>query len=1211
MIILVFPYLVSAATIISQCGNITSSGAYVLNQSITNAGTCLRVWVDNVEIDCNGSTIKYNTGGLTTLMGIDAINGTIARTNLTVKNCILIKPSSSQTAGYGIRLTRFSNSRLINNTIYTNGTTNNYGIFLTTNSQNNLIENNTVYSNGSGAGNAGIYLITGCSNNTIKNNRINTSGAGTGHGIYISGLTNVSDNNTVSSNTISTSGTGATNDGIYLTTNVNYNNVTGNNIITNGTTTNHGIYLGGASGTPVNNNEISNNSIQTFGTLGTVTTYGIYLQNYVNKNNIFDNNIITHGTTNDWGIYLTGTAALTVNSNVIDSNTVQTTGTTTGDYGVYLLTNANFNNVTNNIISTYGSSANYGVYISGNTFACNYNVVSFNNISTSGTAGSNYGVYFYRNVNSNVVSGNNVSTNGTTSDYGIYIVGTTGLSVDNNVIDSNNINATGAVGASTNYGVVLSSNADFNNVTHNNITTQGTTANYGIYVTGTAALTANSNIIDSNTVRTIGTTTNNWGVTLITNVNSDIVTNNIISTYGSSANYGVYISGNTFACNYNVVSFNNISTSGTADSNYGVYLYRNVNSNIVSDNNVSTKGTTLNYGIYAVGTAALTVNSNIIDSNIIQTLGSITNNYGVYLLTNANFNNVTNNNISTNGSTGNIGVVLSGATAPSIGNFVFDNIIRTFGSTGNYGVELTANSNSNNVSGNDIITNGTLTNPGIYLLGAAGTPVNNNEISYNTLQTRCSSASSNCHGIFLQTLVTNTSIIGNSITTGGTTINYGIYLLGTAALPVNTNIFDSNTLNVSKSDRINIGSFSQNNTVRNNLIINRNYSYYDFNISAAGVNGTAFIDQYLENYTFTGSGGLITVQNSSFGKIVFLYPVNGSGANFSKDINISYNHIYVNSSKSGLNKSALLTLYDLTFNSPVILRDNSTCADCVILNYTNGDLLFNVSHFSTYSAAENPNPPVIDSMIINDSIDPENEIILSAGAIRTVHCVVSVSDPLGIGNIIGANATFYYDQNLSSDTDNNLVHYTDTSCGLNQTNSTDKIFSCDFDIWYYANNGTWNCNATAYNNQSALASSNMSTVIDALYAINISDGLSFGNVESNVASNNITANITNLGNVPLNISLQGYSVVPGDSIGMNCSDNTNITITNIRFTKNPLLDYNQKTSLDGSIQYLNFTLQKQKNITVITNSTYWQIMPNPGSKNRFCEGFIIFSAEIS
>ncbi|HOW36674.1 MAG TPA: hypothetical protein PLK34_00265 [Candidatus Pacearchaeota archaeon] len=101
------------------------------------------------------------------------------------------------------------------------------------------------------------------------------------------------------------------------------------------------------------------------------------------------------------------------------------------------------------------------------------------------------------------------------------------------------------------------------------------------------------------------------------------------------------------------------------------------------------------------------------------------------------------------------------------------------------------------------------------------------------------------------------------------------------------------------------------------------------------------------------------------GKIEFNEPVNLTDnedfiqgvINFTKNVNISYNFIRIKSeSFPGLNKPAVLTLNDLTFSNPRILKDGEVCSDleCVIMDYSRGDLIFLVSGFSTYSAEETP-----------------------------------------------------------------------------------------------------------------------------------------------------------------------------------------------------------------------------------------------------------------
>ncbi|MGV8085992.1 MAG: hypothetical protein ACP5N1_00020 [Candidatus Woesearchaeota archaeon] len=314
----------------------------------------------------------------------------------------------------------------------------------------------------------------------------------------------------------------------------------------------------------------------------------------------------------------------------------------------------------------------------------------------------------------------------------------------------------------------------------------------------------------------------------------------------------------------------------------------------------------------------------------------------------------------------------------------------------------------------------------------------------------------------------------------------------------------------------------------------------------------------------------------------------------------------------------------LEIDGAVVLIENDFPIDenvPLIFNYTlsNGQHNWTINcndtnNFTSISDIRNLTisiTPNIDNIFLTDNFSPINQIVLSAGKTRFVNCSVVVSDPEGTDNIVGVSAKLFYYLNSSGDIDNNNTHYTNNSCMLIDETSLNKTFSCGFDVWYYANNGTWYCNATVINGYSVAFSNNVSAIIQSLYAINLTDGLNFGASQSNVPSGNITVNITNFGNMPVNITIQGYAVFLGDNVGMNCSDNTNVTIDSIRFSTNIAANFTQKNSMNGSIQPLNFRINKQINNTLILNTTYWQISPNPGSVNRICGGYIIFDAQAS
>ncbi len=141
------------------------------------------------------------------------------------------------------------------------------------------------------------------------------------------------------------------------------------------------------------------------------------------------------------------------------------------------------------------------------------------------------------------------------------------------------------------------------------------------------------------------------------------------------------------------------------------------------------------------------------------------------------------------------------------------------------------------------------------------------------------------------------------------------------------------------------------------------------------VNYTKHSNSYKGNSTDFNASSYSEIQNmsgiilehTSFGKILFNEIINVTDDADSSDntadldnyINISSKRIYVNSTAlPNFNKSATLSLYDLTFTNPRILRDGSVCSSSICTGSTynsgTGTLVFNVTGFSVYSAEETP-----------------------------------------------------------------------------------------------------------------------------------------------------------------------------------------------------------------------------------------------------------------
>jgi len=215
------------------CGNLdTASTTYTLVQDVSASANCFNISASDVILDCQGKTITFGTG--TTGFGVNASSDATTLTNITVKNCNIVKGAGGGSNNYGIRLDQTSNSVIYNNTIFTNGTSSNSGIRLETASGSNNISLNNLTTIGSGASNVGIAVSA--NGNLIFGNEVHTNGTSSNFGITVTG-----NQGTVSSNKIFTAGSQGLNYGVQLAG--DGNTIYSNTIATNGSIDNYGFYL--------------------------------------------------------------------------------------------------------------------------------------------------------------------------------------------------------------------------------------------------------------------------------------------------------------------------------------------------------------------------------------------------------------------------------------------------------------------------------------------------------------------------------------------------------------------------------------------------------------------------------------------------------------------------------------------------------------------------------------------------------------------------------------------------------------------------------------------------------------------------------------------------------------------------------------------------------------------------------------------------------
>ena len=244
-----------------------------------------------------------------------------------------------------------------------------------------------------------------------------------------------------------------------------------------------------------------------------------------------------------------------------------------------------------------------------------------------------------------------------------------------------------------------------------------------------------------------------------------------------------------------------------------------------------------------------------------------------------------------------------------------------------------------NLTGNSIITYGN-DSAGVRLDGASS----GNNISRNSITVDLASGVE----IFSNSSFFNV-IYNNTINSSeeGISITYSII-----------DLIIGNLIITSKSDSS--GVFIENASIT--FLANNTFDSSNFDLSLFGSDFIILQDQYIEDYTVNDT--LLILEDTSYGALSFIYRrINQSGTNLSGDIQISDNKVFVNStSKSGLNLSAGIDLYGLSFSNPraiVDYNDNDsyeTCSEpqCIELAYSGGIFTFNVSSFTSYSSEETP-----------------------------------------------------------------------------------------------------------------------------------------------------------------------------------------------------------------------------------------------------------------
>ncbi len=335
-----------------------------------------------------------------------------------------------------------------------------------------------------------------------------------------------------------------------------------------------------------------------------------------------------------------------------------------------------------------------------------------------------------------------------------------------------------------------------------------------------------------------------------------------------------------------------------------------------------------------------------------------------------------------------------------------------------------------------------------------------------------------------------------------------------------------------------------------------------------------------------------------------------------------------------------LTLKGDVFNVPNIKKYNLIIGLALLLVLEAGLIAVLVSFFSLPIIASANQTVVVPTFLNVGNVFPEvlivnitdysgQNITLSPDSTKAVYCNGIARDYNNDTDIMNISAQFFQNTSFWGDSNDNNTHYTNNTCYIdyNATNvdygddssgNYTVNYNCSFNVQYYANPGTWNCTVYAFDQMNWNETNSTTIGVSELIAISLPSSIDYGTVNSTYVSNENITNVTNVGNVAINLSLQGYAVNIGDGNAMNCSKGNvkNISImyekynlTGSTASVTGLSDFESKyLNLTSSAVVKRFDLQYRQNdaINEAANSTYWRIYVPKGVAGT-CQGNIIFA----
>ena len=248
------------------------------------------------------------------------------------------------------------------------------------------------------------------------------------------------------------------------------------------------------------------------------------------------------------------------------------------------------------------------------------------------------------------------------------------------------------------------------------------------------------------------------------------------------------------------------------------------------------------------------------------------------------------------------------------------------------------------------------------------------------------------------------------------------------------------------------------------------------------------------------------------------------------------------------------------------------------------------------------------------TITATDPVTLSESTNVTVWCNATVTDTNGYSDVSTVSAKLWDSGSTTEGAGNDYNnHFTNSTCTLSGGSGTTVNAACSFNVHYSAIAAEWTCKLTATDAGALTGTASATDVtVNQLKALStVSASMAFAELALGAtSSSDKNINVTNTGNVLIDVSVDGYGASDTDGYAMTCTIGT-ITLANVKYNLTADQDYtaNMTALTDSAVTLTDFNLAAEStDNTASAGLIYWKLKIPTTGVGGSCSGNVVVTA---